>query len=49
MPLSFLEFEQPIVELEAKIEQLGSLTSLTPAPDINIAEELARLRAKSDA
>jgi acetyl-CoA carboxylase carboxyl transferase subunit alpha len=44
MPLSFLEFEQPIAELEAKIEELGHLGTDSK---VNIAEELARLQKKS--
>ncbi len=46
MPLSFLEFEQPIAELEAKIDELRFVTS---DAEINIGEEIARLRAKSRA
>jgi acetyl-CoA carboxylase carboxyl transferase subunit alpha len=44
MGLSFLEFEQPIAELEAKIEELGHVTSDSK---VNIAEEIARLQKKS--
>lgn len=44
MALSFLDFEQPIAELEAKIEELGHVTSDT---QVNIAEEIARLQRKS--
>ena len=44
MALSFLEFEQPIAELEAKIEELGHVTSDT---QVNIGEEIARLQRKS--
>jgi len=44
MAVSFLEFEQPIAELEAKIEELGHVTSDSK---INIAEEIARLQKKS--
>jgi len=44
MPLSFLEFEQPIAELEAKIEELGHVGSDSK---VNIAEEIARLEKKS--
>src|SRR5690606_25613778 len=44
MALSFLEFEQPIAELEAKIEELGHVTSDSK---VNIAEEIARLQRKS--
>src|SRR6202161_1449618 len=46
MALSFLEFEQPIAELEAKIEELKFLGS---DASINIAEEVKRLRVKSRA
>jgi len=44
MALSFLEFEQPIAELEAKIEELGHVGSDSK---VNIAEEIARLERKS--
>jgi acetyl-CoA carboxylase carboxyl transferase subunit alpha len=44
MALSFLDFEQPIAELEAKIEELGHVTSDS---EVNIQEEISRLRAKS--
>jgi acetyl-CoA carboxylase carboxyl transferase subunit alpha len=44
MAVSFLEFEQPIAELEAKIEELGHVTSDSR---VNIAEEIARLQKKS--
>ena len=40
----FLDFEQPIAELEAKIEELGHVTS---DAKVNIAEEVARLQKKS--
>jgi acetyl-CoA carboxylase carboxyl transferase subunit alpha len=46
MPLSFLEFEQPIAELEAKIDELRFVTS---DAEVNIGEEISRLRAKSRA
>jgi len=46
MPLSFLEFEQPIAELEAKIDELKFVSS---DAEVNIGEEIARLRAKSRA
>ena len=46
MAVSFLDFEQPIAELEAKIEELGHVTSDS---EVNIEEEIARLRAKSRA
>jgi acetyl-CoA carboxylase carboxyl transferase subunit alpha len=44
MALSFLDFEQPIAELEAKIEELGHVTSDSK---VNIAEEIGRLQRKS--
>jgi acetyl-CoA carboxylase carboxyl transferase subunit alpha len=46
MDLNFLEFEQPIAELEAKIDELKFLGSDT---EINIGDEIARLKAKSRA
>jgi acetyl-CoA carboxylase carboxyl transferase subunit alpha len=44
MPLSFLDFEQPIAELEAKIDELGHVGTDSK---VNIAEEIARLQKKS--
>lgn len=44
MDLNFLDFEQPIAELEAKIEELRYVTSES---SINISEEISRLEAKS--
>ncbi len=44
MNLNYLPFEQPIAELEAKIEELQSVGNDN---DLNIAEEVARLRDKS--
>ena len=42
----YLDFEKPIAELEAKIEELRRMT----APgEINIADEVAKLSAKADA
>jgi len=46
MPLSFLEFEQPIAELEAKIDELRFVSS---DAEVNVGEEIARLRAESRA
>src|ERR1700758_5141030 len=46
MAVSFLDFEQPSAELEGKIEELGHVTSDS---EVNIEEEIARLRAKSRA
>src|SRR6202046_1898308 len=44
MNLNFLDFEQPIAELEAKIEELRMVGKDT---DINISDEIARLENKS--
>jgi acetyl-CoA carboxylase carboxyl transferase subunit alpha len=44
MALQFLDFEQPIAELEAKIEELRFLGDDS---EINIAEEIEKLRDKS--
>jgi acetyl-CoA carboxylase carboxyl transferase subunit alpha len=44
MNLNFLEFEQPIAELEAKIEELRYVGDDT---EINISDEINRLQAKS--
>src|SRR3569833_3276172 len=44
MKHSFLDFEQPIAELEAKIEELRFVSNDN---EINISEEIARLEAKS--
>jgi len=44
MNLNFLEFEQPIAELEAKIDELRHVTH---DKEININDEIARLQAKS--
>ena len=46
MNLNFLEFEQPIAELEAKIEELRYVGDDS---EINIGEEISRLQAKSRA
>jgi acetyl-CoA carboxylase carboxyl transferase subunit alpha len=45
MDLKFLEFEQPIAELEAKIEALKFVGEDT---ELNISEEVGRLRKKSE-
>jgi acetyl-CoA carboxylase carboxyl transferase subunit alpha len=42
--LNFLDFEQPIAELEAKIEELRYVNNDT---EINISDEIARLQVKS--
>ncbi|MEJ2142609.1 MAG: acetyl-CoA carboxylase carboxyltransferase subunit alpha [Gammaproteobacteria bacterium] len=44
MNLNFLDFEQPIAELEAKIEELRYVGSDN---EINIGEEITRLQTKS--
>ena len=44
MNLNFLDFEQPIAELEAKIEELKRVGSDT---EVNIGDEIARLEGKS--
>ncbi|MGV6827224.1 MAG: acetyl-CoA carboxylase carboxyltransferase subunit alpha [bacterium] len=46
MDLNFLEFEQPIAELQAKIEELRLVGD---DAEINIQEEIERLEAKSQA
>ena len=44
MAVSFLDFEQPIAELEARLEELGHLT---PDGAVNVEEEIGKLRARS--
>ena len=44
MAVSFLDFEQPIAELEAKIEELKHITADSK---INLQEELGKLQAKN--
>ena len=44
MAVAFLDFEQPIAELEAKIEELQHVTC---DPEVNIQDEITRLQAKS--
>jgi acetyl-CoA carboxylase carboxyl transferase subunit alpha len=44
MNLNFLDFEQPIAELEAKIEELRFVGS---DAEVNLSEEIARLQSKS--
>ena len=46
MAVSFLDFEQPIAELEAKIEELKFLSG---DASVNITEEIKRLQTKSRA
>lgn len=42
--MNFLDFEQPIAELEAKIDELKFVTGDS---EVSLAEEISRLRAKS--
>jgi acetyl-CoA carboxylase carboxyl transferase subunit alpha len=44
MDLKFLDFEQPIAEVEAKIEELRFVGD---DPEVNIGEQLAKLKAES--
>ncbi|AQT58955.1 acetyl-CoA carboxylase carboxyl transferase subunit alpha [Cellvibrio mixtus] len=44
MNLNYLDFEQPIAELEGKIEELQLVGN---SSDVNIADEVAKLREKS--
>ena len=46
MDLKFLDFEQPIADLEAKIDELKFVGDDS---ELNISEEISRLRRKSDA
>jgi acetyl-CoA carboxylase carboxyl transferase subunit alpha len=46
MKVTFLDFEQPIAELEAKIEELSDVQG---DPALDISEEIERLRKKSAA
>jgi acetyl-CoA carboxylase carboxyl transferase subunit alpha len=45
MDLNFLEFEQPIAELEAKIDELRYVSH---DKQINLSDEIARLKLKSE-
>ena len=44
MDLKFLDFEQPIAELEAKIDELRFVGDDS---EVNLSEEIGRLQAKS--
>ena len=46
MAMNFLDFEQPIAELEAKIDEFKFVSN---DAEVNIGEEIARLKAKSRA
>ena len=43
--LNYLDFEKPIAELEAKIEELRHLTD---AGELNVTEEVAKLQGRVD-
>ena len=45
MDLNFLDFEQPIAELEAKIEELRHLSG---GGSLDIVSEVGRLQARMD-
>lgn len=45
MSINFLDFEQPIAELEAKIEELRYVTKDAA---VNVQDEIARLQSKSE-
>ncbi|RXK34486.1 acetyl-CoA carboxylase carboxyltransferase subunit alpha [Arsenophonus endosymbiont of Bemisia tabaci Asia II 3] len=47
MSLNFLDFEQPIAELEAKIDSLTAVNRQDTKLDMDLDEEVARLREKS--
>lgn len=47
MILNFLDFEQPIAELEAKIDSLTAVSRQDEKVDVNLDEEVLRLREKS--
>lgn len=47
MSINFLDFEQPIAELEAKIDSLTAISRQDEKIDINLDEEVQRLREKS--
>ena len=44
MKVTFLDFEQPIAELEAKIDELGSMAG---DESVDVSEEIGRLKKKS--
>lgn len=46
MKLTFLDFEQPIAELESKIEQLSKMHD--DSAELDISDEIAKLREKSN-
>ena len=47
MSLNFLDFEQPIAELQAKIDEL-QLVNTGQDLDLDLEEEIAQLREKSE-
>lgn len=46
MSLDFLDFEQPIAELEAKIDSLTAVSRQDNNLEVNLDDEVARLREK---
>ncbi len=42
--ISYLDFEKPVAQLEERIAQLRSVNALH---DVDVAQEIARLEAKS--
>ncbi|HEX4045582.1 MAG TPA: acetyl-CoA carboxylase carboxyltransferase subunit alpha [Gammaproteobacteria bacterium] len=49
MNINFLDFEQPIAELEAKIQELRMVGSADSGTDIDLSEEIAKLETKCNA
>ncbi|MGL5266891.1 MAG: acetyl-CoA carboxylase carboxyl transferase subunit alpha, partial [Plesiomonas shigelloides] len=47
MSLNFLDFEQPIAELEAKIDSLRSVNRQNEDLDFDLDDEIRRLQDKS--
>ncbi|KMT65433.1 acetyl-CoA carboxylase carboxyl transferase subunit alpha [Catenovulum maritimum] len=47
MSLSFLDFEQPIAELESKIDELRNVARNNGELDIDLEEEISKLKNKS--
>ena len=45
--MNFLDFEQPIAELEAKIKELNTVGQTHDGSELNISDEISRLQAKS--
>ncbi len=47
MSLNFLEFEQPIAELEAKIEALRDVSRRDESASVDLDKEIEQLEKKS--